>query len=148
MVRLSLYWKYHLMVERGGEEGLPKRLHRPSCGSGSSPEAIILRDEAILSPCREKGRQPVFNVPPRISGVLEKVSCNSTRYSKGKNALAAGKLSRTIRSLKIISGITMPVSKRVEELCNAPTNSPPASALCLRTPIPQRSNDTKKLQRG
>ena len=40
------------------------------------------------------------------------------------------------------------VSKRAQERCNAPTNLPPASALCLRTPAPRRSNDVKKLQRG
>ena len=123
-------------------------LTRLSCGSGPSLDAAILRDEASLLPCREKRRQPVCTVPPRISGVLEEASCNSTRHSKEKNVPAVGKLSRAIRPLKIISGITVPVSKRAKGLCNAPTHSPPASALCLRAPAPQRSNNAKKLQRG
>jgi hypothetical protein len=40
--------------------------------------------------------------------------------------------------------ITMPVSKRAEELCNTPTNSPPASALCRRTRTPQRSSSCSR----
>src|SRR6267143_3142700 len=55
-------------------------------------------------------------------------------HSKGKNVPAVGKRSRAIRLLKISSGITVPVSKRAKERCNAPRNSRPASALGRQTP--------------
>src|SRR6266581_4667383 len=87
----------------------------------------------------------------RVAGVRraeEEAQCSSTRRSKGKNAPAVGKRSRAIRPVTIISGITVLVSKRAQERCNAPTNSLPASAWCLRTPAPRRSNAVKKCQRG
>jgi len=67
---------------------------------------------------------------------------------QGKNVPAVGKLSRATRPLKMTSGIIAPVLKRVKERCNVPRGSPPASALCLRTPAPRRRNDAKKLRHG
>src|SRR6266852_3711831 len=69
-------------------------------------------------------------------------------HSKGTNVLAVDNLSRAIRPLTIISGITVSVLKRAYEPCNAPRNSPPASAVCLRIPAPRRKHEAKKVQCG
>jgi len=66
----------------------------------------------------------------------------------GQNVPAVGNLSRAIRPLTIICGITVPVSTRASEPCNAPRSSPPASAVCLRTPAPRRRHDAKKVHCG
>src|SRR6266851_7604314 len=69
-------------------------------------------------------------------------------HSKETNVPAVVNLSRAIRPLTMTSGITVPVSKRAKERCNAPTNLPPASAWCLGTPAARRSREAQPPRGG
>ena len=148
----SLLYPWNLKKARGeewkgrGRSAYQSDLTRPSCGAGPARDAAVLRDKALLSPCEDTRRQPLFGVPPRIPGGLEDAGCSSAMHSKGKNVPAVGNLSRAIRLLTSSSGFTVPVSTRAKEHCNAPRNSRPAAALCRRTPAPRRRQEAQHRQ--
>ena len=72
--------------------------------------------------------------------------CSSAMHATGKHAPAVGEPFTTIQPSKMISGITVPVSKRANETCNALTNSPSASASHLSTHAPHRSDHAEDIQ--